>query len=230
MLPQNRDDWVSPKSAGQGALRIDFTSGVQSPVKLRIGSKYQPLSSNNLKEFVIYVSDIVFNYSGLDAQATIDRKSEDVTRPSMRRTLQSVDFLRSAKLGSVKYVVEEFFSFVDGLDDELLTQLGEMDVFSDEQIQSIHAQAVGTLGGGFSNRLSAQKRAIMDGADIKDMQREFNSLLTKEYPKLLGPIEESKEITTSSDEDDSKRHLYIAMGIAGVLMLGFVIGRRRDRI
>jgi len=235
ILPQVRGQRTSGTSVGLGALRVDYTYGVQNPVKLRVGTKFQPLSSKNILEFVTYVSDIIFDYVGLDAQALLDQKSDSIKDPEDRELLPSADFLKGAKRHAVGEILSEFFSFVYGRDNELLTQLIEVGAFTPEQVQSIHSQAVsGDASKSISKRLFDQKAEIKRGTqNLKAAQIEFNKLLNKEYPKLLGPIEESEEIssvTEDSESDNSTRNLYIAAGIVGVLALGFAISRRRDRI
>ncbi len=231
VLPQNREGWKKQKSVGPGALLVDFADGVENPVKIHVGSTFQPLSSTNLKDFVIYVSDIIFDYAGLDAQAVIDRQDkEQVTNPKSRESLSSVVFLNSAKRDAVESILNSFFKFVFGLDNELLGQLEEMNVFSPEQIQSIYAQGVGNRQGGVGIRLFTQRTKLL-GA-WPQTQREFNSILDTEYPKLLGPIEETKEtepvkeIEVTEEESNTTRNVLIASGIIAAVGIGVYIHQR----
>lgn len=237
ILPQVRGRSRSGKSVGLGALRVDYTYGVQNPIKIRIGTKFQPLSSTNVLDFVTYVSDIIFDYAGFDAQALLDEKSDKVKNPNSRKYLPSVAFLNGAKRYAVDDIVDSFFSFVYGRDDELLTQLRELDALNAEQIQAIHSQAVSRDSSqSIARRLFIQEKEVSGGQSLKNAQIAFNKLLNKQYPKLLGPIEQSKGTNyksgvsdyEDSEYDNTARNLYIAAGIVGVMVLGFAIGRRRS--
>lgn len=200
-----------------GAIRISFKSSTPISFRVAESNKYIGLSSSSLKNFALYLLDIVVDHAELDESADI------------------AYLLKTAKDQGVEAVIQDFYRFVS------LNLSGNSPLQKQAQSNDID---IGTLSTqeymAYNGNLLAQINSVLSGRSAA--QREINSVIDREYRDILSPnttdvaptapqsVPSASSPASSPDakEDNTTRNILIATGVAAIIGIGVFMYRKRN--